>query len=360
MTRKKIVTIVALIAAAALAMKGKELLKSRQAEIANAAVPAAKSVTVPVVEAREGTVQKRVSVLAQVLGDKHIQLSTKLAGYVEKVHVEEAQRVKKGEVLVSIDATELRSNIDALGATQSAQRNDLALAKRIHERNRKLYAVGGLAKEKLDISRVSVKVKASVLENTAQKIAQLEHQLSYLQIVAPFDGEIDRIMLHEGDLAASGRPILSMSNTGKKLLFSYAPSLQAEIKKGERVQLARKTIGRVKSIYGTSTNGLTSAEVVLDEEIGLPLGSSVTVEVLVKEAKGCTLPDDTLLHKKEGVFVMEYNEGRFTPLKVTLEVSDAGRVVVSPCPKAPVARASEVKLAALPAYEHVTVQKAEK
>lgn len=58
-----------------------------------------------------------------------------------------------------------------------------------------------------------------MLKNTQEKIDSLTHQLSYLGIRAPFDGVVDKLMLHEGDLAATGKPILALSN-GKKSSFS--------------------------------------------------------------------------------------------------------------------------------------------
>ncbi len=358
--KKGIIAVVVLIAAVALGIKGKGLLESRKAEVANEALPTVEAVTVPVVKATEGMLKNQVSFLAQILSDKSIKLSTKLAGYVEKVFVEESQKVKKGDVLVRIDAIELRSNIEALKATLSAQRNDLALAKSIHARNLKLYKVGGLAKEKLDISAVSLKVKESVLENTTQKIVQLKHQLSYLQIVAPFDGEIDMLFLHEGDLAASGKPILSMSNGAKKLVFSYAPTINTKIVKDQPVFRDAEKIGRVKSIYTTSQNGLVSAEVILSKEVNLPVGSSINIEVLTKGAKGCVIPDNTLLHKKEGTFIMGYEDGKFTPLKVDVQMQEGNRILISPCPSMPIAQASEVKLAQLPAYDKVEIIGAKK
>ena len=36
-----------------------------------------------------------------------------------------------------------------------------------------------------------MQTKEVVIENSIQRIEQLKHQLSYLKIVAPFDGEID-------------------------------------------------------------------------------------------------------------------------------------------------------------------------
>ena len=356
MTKKKIIIrLVSIIAVVALAIKGKGLLESRKAEIANELLPLSASITVPVVKAQQGTMQNKVSFLAQIDSDKSIKLSTKLAGYVEKVFVEEVQKVKKGEILVRIDAIEIRSSISALNATLSAQKNDFVIAKHIYDRNKKLYKIGGFSKEQLDISLGTLKMKRATVENTKQKIAQLDHQLSYLKIVAPFDGEIDAIFLHEGDLAASGKAILSMSNGKQKLLFSYAPAQNSVIKKDQDVFMSSEQIGYVKSIYTTSKNGLISAEVTLTKKLALPTGSSVNIEVLIQEAKGCIVPSNTLLHKKESIFVMGYAEGKFSPMKVNVLMQDVNRILVSPCPATPIAQASEVKLAQLPAYSKVNI-----
>jgi membrane fusion protein (multidrug efflux system) len=355
MIRKRIITIVAVVAVVALLIKGKGLLNTRKAENAAEAMPSKQALTVPIVEAKQGTLQNKIPFLAQILSDKHIQLSTKLAGYVEKVLVEESQMVKKGDVLVRIDAIEIRSNIDALRSTLKAQEGDLALVKSIYVRNKKLNAIGGLSKEQLESSKVALSIKASALEGTKQKIAQLKHQLSYLKIVAPFDGYIDAILMHEGDLAATGKPILSMSNGKKKLVFSYSPAQQSLIKKEQDVYVDGKEVGYVKSIYTTAKNGLITAEVKLNEAVVAPAGSSITMEVLVKEKSGCILPDTTIVHKKEGTFVMAYENGKFIPYKVEVEMQDKDSILVSPCPKTAVAQASEVKLAQLPAYNKVGI-----
>ena len=357
MKKKTIVVAVVVIAVIVVAVK---LLQSRKAEIADAPLPSAGTVTVTVVKVKQGSLKNKVPFLAQVLSDKSIKLSTKLAGYVEKVLVEEAQKVKKGEVLVRIDALELTSGIEALNATLRAQKNDFVISKQIYDRNKKLYRIGGLSKEKLDIALGTLKMKRAVVENTQQKLAQQQHQLSYLQIVAPFDGEIDSILMHEGDLAATGKPILSMSNAKKKLRFSYAPAKSNFIKKEQNVFMDDMQVGYVKSIYTTSQNGLTSAEVTLTEKIDLPTGSSANITVLVKEVKGCMVPSDTVLHKKDNTYVMAYEKGQFSAMKIKIKMQEAHEVVIFPCPSVPIAKASEVKLAQLPAYDQVTVVEAGK
>ena len=355
MTKKRIVTIVSVVAVVALLITGKGLLDEREEAIAHEPIPSTHVLNVSLVKAKKGLLQHKVPFLAQVLSDKSIGLSTKLVGYVEKVLVEESQKVKKGDILVRIDAMEIRSNIEALKATLNAQKSDLALAKSIYARNKKLYAIGGLSKEQFKTSEVARNLKQAAFESTKQKIDQLEHQLTYLQIVAPFDGVIDTVLMHEGDLAAIGKPILRMSNGKKKLVFSYSPVKNDMIGKEQDVFFHGESIGYVKTIYTVSQNGLTAAEVTLNKTISAPAGASVNIEVLTKEKEGCLLPDNTLLHKKEGTYVMQYNQGKFVPTKVLVTLQNENTVMVSPCPALPVAQASEVKLSQLPSYGDVTI-----
>ena len=352
--KKIIITILVIIAVAILIFKGKGLLEDRKAQISNEPLPAVASVSVAIIKPIQGTMTNKEAYLAQITSDKTISLSTKLAGYVQIILVEESQKVKKGNLLVSIDNTELQSSIDAVNSTLIAQDNDLSLAKSIYERNVKLYEVGGLAKEKLDISKVLVESKKAIVQNSVKKIEQLKHQLSYLKIVAPFDGEIDTIFLQEGDLAASGKPILSMSSGVKNLVFSYATH-NTTIKKDQRIYKDAKDIGHIKSIYTTSQNGLISAEVTLTSPLTLPVGSSINIEVLTKEAKGCIVPSDTIVHKKEGTFVMKYEQGKFSPFSVNVEMQEANHMLITPCPPTKIAQASEVRLAQLPVYNKVNI-----
>jgi len=350
-----IVALAVLAGFAVLGIKGKGLLKERKEEVAKTPLPAVERITVPVVYAHQGVLTQKMSFQAQLLATQSIKLSTKLAGFVEKLYVKESKFVKKGTPLVKIDAVEVQSGIDALKSALAAQKNDLAVAKSIYSRNKKLYEVGGLAKEKLDLSHAALKAKSANVENTRQKLAQLTHQLGYLQIKAPFDGIIDRLMLHEGDLAAAGKPILSMSTQTQKILFSFAPSLMGTVKEGDSVWYKGAEIGRVRTIYNSSQNGLVTAEATLHETIDLPVGSSLQIDLLTDRKEGCVVPAGTLMHKKEGNYLLVYEQGRFTPLKIDLLLSSGDQALITPCPKKAIAKASEVKLAALPAYSHVEI-----
>lgn len=357
--KKTIIALVVLVLVAAVGYKAKQLLDTRKAEAERAKPPAAIAVQVSTVKPTKGTLVNAQRFLAQIQADRGIKLSTKLAGTIEKVFVQASQRVHRGDPLVRIDSRELKMTIASLKASLMAQENDLNLTRTTYEANRDLYKAGALPKQKLDQSRVSLSAKTAQVEATRQKIAQLEHQMTYLNITAPFDGQIDAVLLHEGDLAATGRPIIAMSDGKKKLVFGFVPTAKTTIKTGQAVLWGGEQIGSVRAIYATSQNGLVNAEVALTKPIDLPVGSSIDIDVAIRAAQGCILPDDTLIHTAKGTRLMRYTEGHFEPMEVTVKAQNNGQVIVEPCPHDPVARGSEVRLAQLPAYHNVLISGAD-
>jgi len=353
--KKIIIGFIALILLVLIAFKGKGLMEERNNEIVNEPLPQKTKISVSVTKATQGSMKKLNSYLATVQSDKSIKVSTKLAGYIQKIHVEESQKVAKGTLLATIDSEELNSNIAQLKSSMAQQQNDLALARQIYSRNQKLYKVGGLAKEQVDTSRVIMQGKKTTIVTTKEKIKQLEHQKSYLQIKAPFSGEIDAILQYEGDLAVAGKPILSMSNGVKKLIFSYVTGNNG-IEKGQKVYIDKQEIGSVKEIKTLAKQGLVQAEVALNKPLTQPVGSSINIKILTQEKYGCVVPQDTLLHKTEGDFVMTYVESKFVASKVETLMSQGSKSMITPCPTAPIAVGSEVLLAKLPVYGEVEIR----
>ncbi len=355
MSKKKIITVIFLILSVILLLNGKALLDKRKKAVAEQKTPSKHILNVSLVKAKADTLEEKVSFLATVLSKRTIILSTKLIAYIEKVNVKEAQFVKKGDILVDIDSYEIQSNIKALNATLTAQADDILLAQQNYERNVKLYKVGGLAQERLHASEVALKLKEAAYKNTQEKIEQLQHQRSYLSIKAPFDGLIDAVILHEGDLAAANKPIIKMSQKAQKLLFSYAPHKYHNIQKGKVVLLDDTKIGVVSAVYPSAQNGLRTAEVALNQELSLPIGSAVTIEVLTEKKGGWLVPSTTILHKKDGNYVMVYENKKFHPKKVDILLKNKNQVLLAVSPKAPLANASEVKLALLSSYGDVVI-----
>jgi multidrug efflux pump subunit AcrA (membrane-fusion protein) len=117
--KKILLILLGLLMVAFIAFKGKILLEQRKTEIIKEPLPKQDKITVTVVKAKQGRLRERQAYLAQIQSDKSIKLSTKMAGYIQKIHVEESQKVQKGQLLATIDSEDLRSNIALLKTTLS-------------------------------------------------------------------------------------------------------------------------------------------------------------------------------------------------------------------------------------------------
>jgi RND family efflux transporter MFP subunit len=356
MIKKIIIGVVSLAVVAGIGMKGRALLMKRRAEVNATAIPQKDTINIPVVQATQGDIIKSQKYLAVVAFDKSIKVSTKMAGYIKKLYVNEGDRVKKGTVVAKIDDQDINSNIALLKTTLIQQKNDYALAKQIYNRNLKLYKIGGLPKEQLDTSRVIMEGKKTAILATKQKIAQLQDQKKYLDIKAPFDGIVDTIILYGGDLAVTGKPIFTMSSGVKKLVFNFTLEKDA-IKKGQKVFYKGENIGEIKLIKSVAKAGLAQAEVSLDKELNIPVGSSINIEVITQKASGCIIPNDTLIHKKDGLYIMVYRGEKFEPLKVEKVLDNDEDTIISSCPKEKIAIGNETKLSQLGAYNRVDIIK---
>ncbi len=356
--KKVFYILIVLAAVAVLVLQSKKLLATRTAEVNASKPPVALALHVVTARPRKSTLVMTQRFLAQIQSRHAINVTTKLAGTIEKLYVHTGQHVHRGDRLVTIDSAELQANLSILKATLAAQKRDGELTRTIDETNRKLYEAGALPKQTYDRFHVSVAAKEAQVEATRQKIAQTEHQMTYLNLTAPFDGQVDAVLLHAGDLAATGRPILRVSDGTKKLVFGFVPTARTQITAGQVVTSDGLQIGTIRMIYATAQNGLVNAEVALTRPIDLPVGASLDIAVAIRAVHGCMLPDDTLIHAAEGTRLMQYFEGRFHPQDVNVTVQNGGRVIVAPCPKYPVARGSEVRLSQLPAYDRVQITEA--
>jgi RND family efflux transporter MFP subunit len=358
MTRKRIVTIVSIVAVGVLLIKGRALLKARQEAIAQTPPPQARMLEVNLTRALPGTMRPEYRFNAELRALRTVAVSTRLIGYVTAVEVSEAQHVKKGDVLVRIDESDIRSDIATLEKTLEAQQAEIKHAREVYENNIAVYKAGGLSKEKLEASRIAYELKAAQAESTRQKLLKARHQLEYALVKAPFDGTIDVLKVHKGDLAAPGRALLIMSETKYKLLFSCAPELAQKLRRGWEVAAEGERIGNIEKIHTAAQNALALVEVKLHRPLALPVGAFLPVTVYGEEEKGCTLPSDALLYRKNGAYVLLYDakNKRFTPRKVEVAVATPEKTLIRSCMDAPLARGSEATLSKLQSLKNVTVR----
>ncbi len=346
---KKIVVIILFII---LAVVAAAFLLSKKTAVANTPIAHKPSISVKLTDVLQSSLTPKKNHLATVSADKSIQLSSKLSGYIQHINVNDGESVHKGDLLVQIDATEIKTNINSLKSSLLAMKQDLAYKEMVYERNLKLYEKKALSKEKLDLSAVVVHSAKANIQVSEQKLKSLKNQLSYLNIKAPFDAVVSTVFMHKGDLSLPGKPILKLNSKEQKLTFTF---VNEQIKKGQKVLHNNSEVGTIKTIYDDAKNGLKVAEVQLSKPLKAVKGESVTIDVVFEKVKGCLVDKQAILYNDTKTSLVLYKENHFMFFNVDVLLIQDNMALISECPKERVALASQSKLSILPQYKDINI-----
>jgi RND family efflux transporter MFP subunit len=130
-----------------------------------------------------------------------IKLSFKTGGIIDAINVEEGSIVKKGQVIATLEMTEIASQSDQARLMMEKAERDL-------RRVRSLYNDTVATLEQLQDATLAYEV---ALKN--RNIAEFNQK--YSRITAPADGRIISRLAEENELVGSGTPIVVFSEQGK-------------------------------------------------------------------------------------------------------------------------------------------------
>jgi RND family efflux transporter MFP subunit len=143
-------------------------------------------------------------------------------GQIDRIHVREGERVRKGQLLVSLNTSLIESNIKEV-------KTGLELANKLFEKQKNLW-------EQQIGSELQYLEAKNTKEQTEARLATLQTQLDMARIKAPFAGVVEIIMRKEGELAAPGIQLLQLvSLDNLKLYGNISERYLMSVKKGEEV-----------------------------------------------------------------------------------------------------------------------------
>lgn len=191
---------------------------------------AAKGESIPPVSSRMGkaevvSVPQQVEVSGTVEAARQAAVSSRVMANVTAVLVHQGDAVKAGQVLVEIDPRTADGQVaQARGALGQAQAG-LALAQRNHERFKALAAKGAASELELDMANMQYEQAKAAVAQAQGAVEAASSVAKESRVVAPFAGRVSAKMVDIGDLAAPGRPLVSIeSATGRRLVVAVPES----------------------------------------------------------------------------------------------------------------------------------------
>jgi RND family efflux transporter MFP subunit len=253
----------------------------------------------------KGVFNHYFEVYGNVQSDQAATLYPESPGLVQKILVNEGQRVNKEQALIQLDAEIIQRNINELTTS-------LDLANTLYEKQKRLWDqnIGS------EVQYLEAKNRKESLENS---IATLREQSGKSTIRAPFAGVVDKIFPKIGEMASGQAPAVRMVNTDQMYITAdVSERYVGKIKEGDRVwaivnrqDTIQTKIGRVGSFINQN-NRTFEIRVEVDDKVASMIPNSLVVlkinDFTAEEA--IAIPSSLIMQDGEGldyIFVAEKN-----------------------------------------------------
>jgi RND family efflux transporter MFP subunit len=199
-TRSRLATGAALAALGILAGFGAARVWTAQAQLP---APSA-SAPVPVVLPRLQSVTNYVEITGNAAAVNQVKLLARIEGYLEQIHYEDGQFVKKGDLLFTIQRAPYEQQLEQAHAQVLTAQASLAYAKTEFVRYSALVKQDAATQTEVDHWNFERQSAAAQLLSARAQVAIDEVNLGYTEVRAPFDGIVGKHLIDPGNVVGGG------------------------------------------------------------------------------------------------------------------------------------------------------------
>lgn len=311
------------------------------------------SVRVTAVQASAGTMS--VTLPATTNAFQAADIFARASGYVTQRNVDIGSRVKAGDLLAAITATELdhqiaqaEANLAQAKASRRQTKANRELARVTWGRNSILVGQGWVTQQQGDTDRLTYaaqqqakQVNDAAIRSQEAQLLVLRQQKAYQRVVAPFDGVVTRRNIDVGSLvqadATSGTFMFTLTQSDVMRIRLYVPQDAAiGVKPGVDAVVRvpeipdRRFSGKVTRIADAqdpATRTLMTEIDVSNPDGELSPGVYCTVELKVpRRTPSLIVPAGAIVFDRDGLHVLVVDDGFVHSRKIT-EIRDLGTEV---------------------------------
>jgi RND family efflux transporter MFP subunit len=164
---------------------------------------------VSVAPVTQRSVQTSEEFSARVEAQQTVELRSRVAGAIERVHFKEGQWVAKGALLFTIDPRPFAAEVARAQAQLASTRTAAELAKAERDRAEKLLPLRAVSLQEMDQLRAAERNAAAAEQAARAALNSAQLSLGYSRITAPVAGRMSRAEVTPGNLVGVGEPVLS-------------------------------------------------------------------------------------------------------------------------------------------------------
>jgi len=242
--------------------------------------------------------QQGLNLSGQIEASQTASISTRIMGFITMLKVKVGDPVAKGQLLVSISSQDIiakRRQTDAMIAEAQA---NVSSAQKDFDRFSALYKQQSATAKELDNVTLQYSAAKARLEGVRQMRNEINANLGYTSLTAPFSGIVTQKLAEAGSMANPGMPILTIEQSGSYQVSASVPeNVINQIHTGAAAVITVKSVDR--TIKGTvvqinPSSQYTGGQYIIKVNIadadkkGLYAGMYATVSIPVKEPVAVT------------------------------------------------------------------------
>jgi len=269
-------------------------------------------------------------------------LGFRVGGKLMRRPVDVGQRVRAGQDLAQLDATDLRLGADAARAQVAAARTNRDLAQADFKRFADLRAQNFISAAELERRRAVLDAAQAQFDAAQAQAAATGNQAGYARLLADASGVVTAVLAEPGQVLTAGSPVLALAHDGARdVVFAVPEDKVAAVAVGSAVEVhawagSASVSARVREV-AASADPVTrtfAVKATLPAGQAWPLGSTVTVLPQSLQRAGAPvikLPTSALRQEGLATAVWVLDAARMTVRSQPVEVAtaDGNDVVIS-------------------------------
>jgi RND family efflux transporter MFP subunit len=267
-------------------------------------------------------------------------VSAQTAGEIVELPYDVNDFVPKGALIVRIDDTRQKAELDKAIADEAKARAQLKEAESSYQRNRRLIKENAVSKSQLDKSEADLKSAQAQVELAVAELKQAREQWEYTTVTAPFDGVVVERFVEIGEQVQVGTKLGTGLSLEKLRIKVEVPAYYAlRVREDGRARVATGDGKWIESDkltffpYADPGSHTFSVRVELPEgQYGLYPGMLVKVLFDVGDKPYLAIPSRAIVRRSEvtGVYVLAEDQSlQFRQLRVGREVGGELTVVLA-------------------------------
>jgi membrane fusion protein (multidrug efflux system) len=158
---------------------------------------------------------------ATVTALNQVELRPQVSGFITGVHFKDGDRVRKGQLLYSVDDQLYAANYQQAVANLQVQQANMNRAEKDANRYHELDKNDAIAKQVVDNADAALEVTKKQVAAAKANIQAMQTNVKYTKVYAPFDGVIGISAIKTGAAVTAGQSILNTISSDKELAVDF-------------------------------------------------------------------------------------------------------------------------------------------